>query len=160
MFLLLMMPDWLLPLLLLMFDSDWALSFEMPKLIAVMTQDISAVPVHRQHCGAASCDAGLTNTVVLRGTGLKDDVLVLPIRGAFRGIGRVEMVLAAIHVVQIVVGVLARANPRACHPDVLCLNGRPQTSVDFLAKGCPRLLSVSYSLRRCFALKPPNLGEC
>ena len=34
--LLLMMPDWLLTVLLLVFDSEWALSFEMPR-VAVMT---------------------------------------------------------------------------------------------------------------------------
>ena len=36
MLLLWMMPNWLLPLLLLVFDSEWVLPFEMPKLVAVM----------------------------------------------------------------------------------------------------------------------------
>ena len=83
----------------------------------------------------------------------------MSIREAFRWIARVESVSAAIHVVQVVVGVLAGAHPRTCHPDVLRPNGRRQTPVEILAKGCPRLLSVSYSLSRCFALKPPNHGE-
>ena len=74
---------------------------------------------------------GSTNTVVLRGKGLEDDVLVLPIRGAFRWIACVETVPAAIHVVQIVVGVLAGAHPRACHLDVLRPNSRPQASIEF-----------------------------
>ena len=51
------MPNWLLPLLLLVFDSEWALSFEMAKLVAVMTYDTRAVPAHHLDCGAASCDA-------------------------------------------------------------------------------------------------------
>ena len=62
---------------------------------------------------------GLTNTVVLRGKSLEDDVLVLSIRGSFWWIARVETVPEAVRVVQIVVGVLAGAHPRACHPDVL-----------------------------------------
>ena len=78
---------------------------------------------------------GSTNTVVLRGKEFEDDVLVLSIRKTFRWIARVETVPAAIHVVQIVVGVLAGAHPRACHPDVLRSNGRLLTPVEFLAKG-------------------------
>ena len=54
MLLLLMMPNWLLALLLLVFDSEWALYFGMPKLVAVLTQDTSVVPVHRLNYGAAS----------------------------------------------------------------------------------------------------------
>ena len=50
---------------------------------------------------------GLTNTVVLQEKGLEDDVLVLPIRGAFLWIARVKTVSAAIHVVQTVLGVLS-----------------------------------------------------
>ena len=96
---------------------------------------------------------GLTNTVVLLGKGLKDDVLVLPTRGTFRWIARVETVPAAIYVVKITIGVMAGAHPRACHPDVLHSNGRPRTPVEDLAKGCLRLLSVSCSLCRCFTLK-------
>ena len=88
-------------------------------------------------------EMGLTNTVVLREKGLRDGVLVLPVRGAFRWIARVETVPAAINVVQIVVGVLTGAHPRACHPDVIHPNGHPQRPVKFLAKDCPRLLSVS-----------------
>ena len=37
MLVLLIMPNWLLPLLLLEFDSEQAPFFEMPKLVAVMT---------------------------------------------------------------------------------------------------------------------------
>ena len=93
---------------------------------------------------------GLTNTVVLWGEVLENNALVLPIRGAFRWIARVETVPATIHAVHIVVRVFAGA---------LRPNGRPRTVVEFLAKGCPRLLSVSCSFSRCFALKPPNHGE-
>ena len=114
------------------------------------------------HVGKAEVsplEMGLMNTVVLRGKGLEDDVLVLPIRGAFRWIARVETVPPAILVAQIVVGVLAGAHLCACYPDVLRPNGRPRTPVEFLAKGCPRLLSVSCSLSRYFALKTRNHGE-
>ena len=101
----------------------------------------------------------LTNTVVLRGKGLEDDVLVLSIREAFRWITRVKTIPAAINVVQIVVGVLAGAHPRACHLDVFHSNGRRRRPVEFLAKGFSRLLFVSGSLSQRFALKPPNHGE-
>ena len=94
---------------------------------------------------------GLTNTVVLRGKRLEGDVLVLPIRGAFRRIARVETVPEAIHMVQIVVGLLVGAHPRSYHPNVLRPNGRPQTPVEFLTKGCPRLFNMRVRCRRCYA---------
>ena len=85
----------------------------------------------------------LTNTVAFRGKGLENDVLVLPIRGAFRWLARIETIPEAIHLVQRVVGVLAGAHPCACHLGVLRSECFPRTAVERFAKDGPRAFLVS-----------------
>ena len=102
---------------------------------------------------------GLTNTVVFIGKDLEDDVLVLSIRGVFRWIACAETVPEAIHVVQIVVGVLAGAHPRACHPDLLYPNDRPQNSRRVSREGMLKPVVRVLLSQPVFALELPNHGE-